>query len=91
MMTVAMLSERYFTLWMSAPSASGIEQAASDVMAALETSTPYAVIDEKWKESWVAVISAENLGDAPAQVYHEQKLSVYTQFLSEVRGVTGEA
>jgi len=83
MMTAETLSDRYLTLWMTAPSASGTEQVASDVMAALETSDAFGLIVARWHEAIEVVASAVSLGDEQARVYHEEKISVYTQFVSE--------
>lgn len=83
MMTVEILSDRYLTLWMSAPSNSGIEQAASDVMAALETASPYERVVEKWREADEAAKSAWAYGDTAAQTYFDQKITVYEQFFGE--------
>jgi len=83
MMAAETLSDRYLTLWMTAPSNSGIEQAASEVMAALETSDAVGVVVAKWQEAIEVVESAVSLGDEQARVYHEEKISVYTQFVNE--------
>lgn len=83
MMTAETMSDRYFALWMSAPAQSGVEQAASEVMAALETSDPHGIILVKWSEALEVVASAILLGDEQARVYHEEKIGVYTQFVNE--------
>lgn len=83
MMTAETMSDRYFALWMSAPAQSGVEQAASEVMAALETEDAWGVIALKWGEALDVMQSAESLGDEQARVYHEEKIGVYTQFVRE--------
>lgn len=82
-MTQETLSDRYFTLWMTAPSLSGIEQAASDILAALETASPYDVVLAKWREADEAAQSASAYGDAEAVTFFDEKMTVYEQFCGE--------
>lgn len=77
------LSDRYFTLWMTAPSLSGIEQAASEILAALETASPYEVVLAQWREAEEAVQSASVYEDHEAATFFAEKITVYEQFCGE--------
>lgn len=76
---------QYYTqLWQTSPVKSGTEQAALDVLAALQAVSPVAVVQAKYNASVQAMREAETRNDAPAYLDQEERATVLQQFLLAV-------
>ena len=77
-------SAYYTHLWLISSVKSGQEQAALDVLVALQSVSPVAVVQAKYHEALQAMREAEERNDAPAYLESEERATVLSQFLLAV-------
>jgi hypothetical protein len=71
------------TFCMVSQFADGADEAQADIVQALRSGDPYAVVMDKWTESALACDLAEARNDASTYIYEQEKIVIYRRYLAE--------